>query len=111
MHPASDETFVVLSGELLLRVGERTERLGAGDVAFVGRGELHTFATPPESEAHFLGVHTPGGFEAFHAAAAAAGHEAGRELDRAELAAIAAGFDWRPAGPPLAPTGELLVGG
>ncbi len=65
--------------------------------------------TPPGSAARFSTLHTPGGFEQFHAAAADAERRHGAPLPRAELMDLAAGFDWRPAGPPLSPTGVLLA--
>ena len=36
-----------------------------GGLVRVSRGMPHTFATTPDSPAHFLALHTPGGFEEF----------------------------------------------
>jgi mannose-6-phosphate isomerase-like protein (cupin superfamily) len=107
-HPASDETFVVISGTLLVHVDGQLTELTAGGLVHVSRGTPHTFATPPGDGAHFLTLHTPGGFEGFHVAAAAAEHLAGGPLPQPELIKLAGGFDWQLAGPPLLPTGELL---
>ena len=109
IHPASDETFVVQSGTLLVYLDGDVTELGAGDVVHIRRGTRHTFATPPTSPAKFLTLHTPGGFEQFHTAAADAERTHGAALSRSELMQIAAGFDWQPAGPPLLPTGALAT--
>lgn len=109
IHPGSDETFLVQSGTLLVYLDGDVTELGAGDLVHIRRGTRHTFATPPSSPARFLTLHTPGGFERFHAAAADAERLRGGPLSRTELMQIAAGFDWQPAGPPLLPTGLLLA--
>jgi quercetin dioxygenase-like cupin family protein len=109
VHPASDETFIVLSGTLLVYLDGEVTELGAGDLVHIRRGTRHSFATPPPSAARFLTLHTPGGFEQFHAAAADAERTQNAPLSRDELMQIAAGFDWQPAGPPLLPTGALLA--
>lgn len=106
-HPESDETFVVLSGRVLVHVEGRLHEAGPGDVVHVPRGVAHTFATPAGAAAHFVTVHNPGGFERFHVAAATAERERGEPLDRDALVGIARGFDWSLAGPPLLPTGDL----
>jgi mannose-6-phosphate isomerase-like protein (cupin superfamily) len=106
-HPESDETFLVTEGRLLVYVDGKVTGLGPGGVAFVSRGVPHTFATPPGEAARFITVHTPGGFEEFHTAAAQAEQEAGQPLDVPALIALASKFDWQLAGPPLLPTGNL----
>jgi mannose-6-phosphate isomerase-like protein (cupin superfamily) len=107
VHPEGDETFLVTEGRLLVLLDGRLAELGPGGVAHVSRGVAHTFATPPGESARFLTVHTPAGFEEFHAAAARAEQERGRPLETPELIELASGFDWRLAGPPLLPTGKL----
>ena len=109
LHPQSDETFMVLSGTLLLHLDERLVELHAGAVAHVTRGSRHTFATNPDEPAHFLTLHTPGGFEQFHADAAVAEYTRGAPLSSTDLAQLAEGYDWQLAGPPLLPTGKLLT--
>jgi mannose-6-phosphate isomerase-like protein (cupin superfamily) len=108
IHPASDETFVVLSGTLLVHLDGELHEVPAGGLVHVSRGTPHTFATPPGGGAHFLTLHTPGGFEEFHAAAAKAAREAGRPLPTEELAQLAQDYDWQFAGPPLLPTGDFV---
>jgi mannose-6-phosphate isomerase-like protein (cupin superfamily) len=109
IHPGSDETFIVQSGTLLVHLDGDVAELGAGDLVYIPRGTRHTFATPPGSAARFVTLHTPGGFEEFHAAAADAERLRGAGLPRADLMDLAAGFDWQLAGPPLLPTGVLLT--
>lgn len=62
-HPASDETFVVISGTLLVSVDGQVTELTEGGLVHVSRGTPHTFATAPGDGAHFLTLPTPGGFE------------------------------------------------
>ncbi|MBS1879238.1 MAG: cupin domain-containing protein [Actinobacteria bacterium] len=65
VHPEFDELFYVLDGELSLRIGERTETVGAGGVAFVPRGVPHTFANRSGRPAHSLVLVTPAGLERY----------------------------------------------
>ncbi len=109
-HPGSDETFLVQSGTLLVYLDGDVAELGAGELVHIPRGTPHTFATPPGGGARFLTLHTPGGFERFHAAAADAERLHGAPLPPADLMGIAAGFDWQLVGPPLLPTGVLMAG-
>ena len=106
-HPESDETFLVTEGRLLVHLDGTVTEVGAGGVVFVSRGVAHTFATGPGAGARFIAVHTPGGFEGFHVAAAAAEDEKGEPLGVPELIGLASGFDWELAGPPLLPSGQL----
>jgi quercetin dioxygenase-like cupin family protein len=107
VHPASDETFFVLSGVLLVYADGQLTKITEGGLVHIGRGTPHTFATTPDSAAQFLTLHTPGGFEEFHIAAARAEQDQGGPLSRDDLIGLARGFDWQLAGPPLLPTGTL----
>jgi mannose-6-phosphate isomerase-like protein (cupin superfamily) len=107
-HPDSEETFVVVSGRLLVHLGGELHVLGPDDVLHVPRGAAHTFATPPGEAARFLAIHSPAGFEVFHAAAAALERERGEPLGTDGLTALARHHDWAPAGPPLLPSGRLV---
>jgi mannose-6-phosphate isomerase-like protein (cupin superfamily) len=107
IHPASDETFVVTSGHLLVHLAGDLHVLGPHEVLHVPRGAAHTFATPREQGARFLAVHSPAGFEEFHAAAAASERERGEPLGVDRLIALARHHDWALAGPPLLPSGDL----
>lgn len=107
VHPSSDETFIVESGRLLLYADGRVTAVSAGGVVHVSRGTAHSFATPVDTGARFLTIHTPGGFEQFHRAAAQAEQAQGRALAPPELMRVAQDFDWQLAGPPLLPNGQL----
>jgi quercetin dioxygenase-like cupin family protein len=106
-HPGSGETFIVVTGRLLVHVEGRLRGLGPGDELHVPRGTAHTFATPPDEGARFLAIHSPAGFEQFHVAAAQRERERGEPLVADELVALARAYDWDLAGPPLLPGGEL----
>ena len=45
-HPGRDETWVVVEGEALVELGERTERLAAGQSIRVPRGVQHRLSNP-----------------------------------------------------------------
>jgi hypothetical protein len=96
----------VTSGTLLVFLDGDVAELGAGELVHT----LHTFATPPGSGARFFTLHTPGGFEQFHAAAADAEGLRGAPLPSTDSTTIVAGFDWPLVGPPLLPTGVLVAG-
>lgn len=106
-HPGSTETFVVVSGRLLVHVEGQLRVLGPGDEVPVPRGAAHTFATPPGEGARFLAIHSPAGFEEFHVAAAESERDRGEPLGVDHLIALARRYDWALAGPPLLPSGEL----
>src|ERR1700712_1546103 len=65
-HPASEETYFVVSGRLLLHIDGEVTELGPSGLAHITRGSAHTWATPVGVEAHFLTLHTPGGYEGYH---------------------------------------------
>lgn len=108
-HPASGETFNVISGQLLVHLEGDLHVLGPDDVLHVPRGAAHTFATPPGEGARFVSIHSPAGFEEFHAAAAESERDRGAPLALDSLIALARHYDWTLAGPPLQPSGELAL--
>ena len=65
LHPASDETFYVLDGEILLDLAGERRALSGGGVVVVPRGVPHAFmvASP---QTRFLTIQTPGTDEAFY---------------------------------------------
>ena len=77
VHPEFDETFYVIEGSLVFRVGEETQTAGPGTVAFVPRGTPHTFANPDDAPARTLVLFNPGGFERYFEAIVAAIEQAG----------------------------------
>jgi quercetin dioxygenase-like cupin family protein len=64
-HPDSDETAVVLEGEILMHVDGTNHHVGAGGVAVAPRGVPHAFLVLSAS-AKILFLHTPGCCEAFY---------------------------------------------
>ncbi|MGY1631053.1 cupin domain-containing protein [Geodermatophilus sp. SYSU D01186] len=58
-----DETFYVLDGELVFRVGEVLLARTAGQLAFAPRGTAHALANRRDAPARYLLVCTPAGFE------------------------------------------------
>src|SRR5262249_58663545 len=106
-HRATDEPFRVTEGRLVICLDGTVTEWGRGGVVSVNGGVANSFATPPGQAARFTCVHTPGGFEGFHAAAAAAEEQKGEPLGVPELIGLASKFDWQLAGPPLLPTGQL----
>jgi quercetin dioxygenase-like cupin family protein len=111
VHRASEETYFVLSGALVMYVGGNVTELTAGGVAHISRDTEHTWATPPGSDAHFLTLHTPGGYEEYHPTALRLEEELGRPPTQADLLQLARRFDWELVGPEarrLLPTGTLI---
>jgi uncharacterized cupin superfamily protein len=71
LHPAFDEGFYVLAGELVFRVGDAVATVRAGEVALARRGEPHTFANRTDQDVPVLMFVTPAGFERHFAYGAA----------------------------------------
>ncbi|MGY1821930.1 cupin domain-containing protein [Geodermatophilus sp. SYSU D00079] len=69
-----DETFYVLGGELVFRVGEALLARTAGQLAFAPRGAAHALANRRDAAARYLLVCTPAGFERQFARTAAQVH-------------------------------------
>jgi hypothetical protein len=92
-----------VTGEISVdaRAGQDEDHVNRPVVGRAGRGRQE------DQAARFITVHTPGGFEGFHTAAAAAEEQKGEPLGVPELIGLASKFDWQLAGPPLLPTGQL----
>jgi quercetin dioxygenase-like cupin family protein len=63
VHPAFDELFFVLEGELTFQVGDELTTVAAGDWLLAPRGIPHTFANHSRRPARALIAVTPAGFE------------------------------------------------
>jgi hypothetical protein len=50
-HPDADETFIMLDGEIRLRVGNDDRELSAGAIAVIPRGVPHAFLVSTETDA------------------------------------------------------------
>src|SRR5581483_658053 len=91
VHERHLDSFFVLDGTLTLRLGEETVQAAADSYAYVPPGNVHTFSSTG-GRVRALNVMAPAGFEQYLKEAAAAGTS-----DPAELAEIAARYDFRPA--------------
>lgn len=94
VHPAADETFYVLEGEILLHLDGEERTLGEGGVAVMPRGLPHAFMVTSPS-ARLLCFQNPGGGEEFYRHASepvvAGGEPAPVDLGRVRAAAVATG--------------------
>jgi uncharacterized cupin superfamily protein len=64
-HRGRDEFFYVLTGEMVLRIGDDQHVAPAGTFAFVPRETIHGFHNASHASATILVVHHPAGFERF----------------------------------------------
>ncbi len=65
IHSNEDEVLHVLEGELVVKVGEETMEMAAGDVAFVPRGVPHSYTNRNQGVARAIGVFVPSGLAKF----------------------------------------------
>jgi mannose-6-phosphate isomerase-like protein (cupin superfamily) len=103
-HLEEDEAFYILDGMAEFRCGEHTLHAGPGDFVLLPVGLAHTFIVGADEPLRCLQITTPGGFEAF---AAAAGQVAGERrlpdpgpIDPAALGHAAAANGLEILGPP-----------
>ncbi len=59
VHHRSDEAFYVLDGQLEVLVGDERRTLGAGELAVIDAGTVHTFANRGPGGARILVIMTP----------------------------------------------------
>ena len=64
-HPDAEEMTYVLEGEILMRIGDREERIAAGGVTMVPRGVQHAFRVISPT-ARMLALQAPGAGAAFY---------------------------------------------
>jgi uncharacterized cupin superfamily protein len=104
-HKRMVDAFLILEGTVTFRLGAETRTLGAGSFAMAPPGVVHTFANPGPEPARLLNLMVPGGLEGYLREVAALGGPP----DPAQMAAIAARYDFLPAsGPPWA-AGETAL--
>lgn len=58
-HERHADSFYVLDGELELRLGPESLRVGAGSSVVVPPGVVHAFTNPARRPARFLNIHAP----------------------------------------------------
>ena len=66
IHPDSDETMVVLDGEILMHLDGVEHSVSAGGIAIARRGVPHAFKVSGAEGARLLCLHTPGCCQAFY---------------------------------------------
>ena len=66
LHPDSDETMIVLEGEILMHLDGEDHTVGAGGIASAPRGVPHAFKVSGVDGARLLCLHTPGCCQAFY---------------------------------------------
>jgi quercetin dioxygenase-like cupin family protein len=64
-HPLADEMTYVLEGEILMRLGDREQRVGPGGVVMAPRGVAHAFRVM-SAQARMLFVQAPGDGASFY---------------------------------------------
>jgi quercetin dioxygenase-like cupin family protein len=72
-HQADEETFLILAGDVRVEVGEQVLTAGPGTAAFLPRQLPRAFVVT-SSQARFLTLHTPAGFDEFTLAAGSPAH-------------------------------------
>lgn len=67
IHNAEDESFHLLEGTLMIRVGDDTLTASPGDFVYLPRGVAHSFKNIGDVTAKALVLNTPAGLENFFA--------------------------------------------
>ena len=65
-HPDSDETMIVLEGEIRMHLDGQEHTVTAGGIASAPRGVPHAFLVSGADGARLLCLHTPGCCQAFY---------------------------------------------
>lgn len=82
IHPDSDETMIVLEGEILMHLDGVEHTVSAGGIASAPRGVPHAFKVSGVDGARLLCLHTPGCCQAFYwDASEAVKEDDGRGID------------------------------
>ncbi len=66
LHPNSDETMIVLEGEIVMHLDGEEHTVGPGGIASALRGVPHAFRVSGADGARVLCLHTPGCCQAFY---------------------------------------------
>jgi quercetin dioxygenase-like cupin family protein len=93
VHERLHDMFYVLDGELTVRLGERSERLGAGTFVCVPPGVVHTFRNDSDAPTRFLNFNTPAGWEQYMRELGEAAKSG--PLTREAIGSVAARHDFR----------------
>ena len=92
IHPESDETMIVLEGEILMHIDGAEHPVGAGGVAVAPRGVPHAFKVTAPGGVRLLCLHTPGCCQQFYwdASEAVAEGQPGTTSGPVDMAAVQA---------------------
>ncbi len=93
VHERLHDMFYVLGGELTVRLGEETRRLGAGTFVCVPPGVAHTFANETDEPVRFLNFNTPSGWESYMRELSAAAQDGPLTSER--IGRVASRHDFR----------------
>jgi quercetin dioxygenase-like cupin family protein len=93
----------VLAGRLTFQLGDELRSAGPGAVVFAPRGSVHTLANHGDTEARYLLVITPGGFERYFDRMAGADAPASASKPYPETIVVGPQID------PAAPVGEPVA--
>jgi mannose-6-phosphate isomerase-like protein (cupin superfamily) len=99
IHHEEDETFYILSGEVLFWLAGESRTLGPAATVFIPRGTDHTFRVLGDLPARMLTIMTPGDFEGFFAEMAK--HQLRIPEDMDKIAEIGLRYHLELTGPPL----------
>jgi len=100
-HYHQDEWFYVIKGDFIIRVGDDTFALAAGDSAFAPRTIPHTFAKTSEGEGQMLVLFQPAGsMEDFFIQMAKIGKEVPKDMEKT-MKDLFAAHGMQVVGPPL----------
>ena len=94
-HARMTDVFFVLEGTLAFDLGGERQLLGPGGFVLVPPGVEHTFSNPGAEPARFLNIYQPAGLERY-VKEVAERMAAGRPPTPAEMAEIAARYDFEP---------------
>ena len=98
VHEHLHDMFYVLAGTLTMRLGDDSVDLPPGGFACVPPATVHTFANRTDREVRFLNFNTPGGWEHYMRDLRAL-LSADTPPTPADIAGVAARYDFRPIGP------------
>jgi mannose-6-phosphate isomerase-like protein (cupin superfamily) len=60
IHRLHADAFLMLEGELLVRVGDGEHLVGPGDFVFAPPGLVHSYRSPGSERCRFINIHAPG---------------------------------------------------
>lgn len=100
IHSDADETFVILSGDVVFWVNGTEIAKGPGEAVFVPRGAEHTFQVVGTLPARMLAVLSPGGCEGFYQEMASGQFRIPQDMQN--ITKIAERYQLTFTGPPIA---------